>query len=219
MDNKLYARVQNVNCQLGHDIIIGEDSFLKDCTLGNYVQINRRNILESTVIGDGTYTGANTIIKQASVGKYCSISWNVSATGNIHDYNLLSSHPLTRLKSFGFVQDNTPLESKIIRIGNDVWIGANACILAGTSIGDGAVIGAGAVVTKDIPPYAIAVGNPAKVIKYRFNEEIISVLLKARWWNFPRDLIKENFDLFDKEMSIEAANVLLELSKEENNHE
>lgn len=217
MDNLIYERVQTINCQLDHDIVIGADSFLRDCSLGSYVQINRRNVLDSVVVGDGTYTGANTILKKASIGKYCSISWNVSATGNLHDFNMLASHPLTKLKSFGFAEQNLGLDFETIHIGNDVWIGANACILAGVTIGDGAVIGAGGVVTKDIPPYAVAVGNPAKVIKYRFNMEIISMLLEAKWWDFPRNTIEEHLNLFDKKMSIEIAKKLIELSKESHN--
>lgn len=213
MDNKIYDRVQTINCQLAHDIVIGSDSFLRDCSLGSFVQINRRNVLDGVVVGDGTYTGANTVLKKVSIGKYCSISWNVSATGNLHDYNCLASHPLAKLKSFGLAENNSALDFKTIHVGNDVWIGANVCILAGVTIGDGAVIGAGGVVTKDIPPYAVAVGNPAKVIKYRFNEEIISMLLDAKWWDLPRNIIKEHLNLFDKRMSIDIAKKLIELAK------
>ena len=80
-------------------------------------------------------------------------------------------------------------------IGNDVWIAAGVNILHKVKIGNGAVIGAGAVVTKDIPPYAIAAGVPAKVIKYRFDEEFIAELERIKWWNWPRDLIMKNIDL------------------------
>ena len=78
-----------------------------------------------------------------------------------------------------------------IVIGNDVWIGYEAVVMAGVRIGDGAVIGAGAVVTKDIPPYAIAVGIPARVIKYRFDEETIARLLRTRWWDRPPEVIAQ----------------------------
>lgn len=83
------------------------------------------------------------------------------------------------------------MQTKQTRIGNDVWIGCNVVVLAGVSVGDGAVIGAGAVVTKDVPPYAVAVGNPAKVIKYRFRTEIIAGLLETRWWDLPVEEIKK----------------------------
>ncbi len=88
------------------------------------------------------------------------------------------------------------ISSKKTVIGNDVWVGKNASIMAGVKIGDGAVIGAGAVVTKDVPPYAIVGGIPAKVIKYRFNEEQIEELLKIKWWNWSDKQIAERFDDF-----------------------
>jgi acetyltransferase-like isoleucine patch superfamily enzyme len=87
-------------------------------------------------------------------------------------------------------------ERKQINIGNDVFIGANVTVLDGVTIGDGAVIGAGAVVSKDIPPYAIAVGCPIKVIKYRFSETQIEALLKIRWWDFPEEQLQDVERLF-----------------------
>jgi len=86
-------------------------------------------------------------------------------------------------------------EKKCI-IGNDVWIGTNSTILRGVTIGNGAVIGANTVVTKDVPDYAIVVGNPARIIKYRFSETIAEKLNGICWWDFPLDIIKKNFALF-----------------------
>ena len=92
--------------------------------------------------------------------------------------------------------DYTKSINNPVTIGNDVWIGANVCILPGISIGDGAVLAAGAVITKDVPPYAIVGGVPAKVIKYRFSEDIIKKLLKIKWWNWEEEKVKKNKDLF-----------------------
>ena len=163
--NNIFEGAKTIDCILGDNIVIGQDSFLRNCRLGDYVQINRRNILEDSAVGDCSYTGSNTVLKHVNIGCYCAISWNVSATGNMHDYSNASAHPFTRLKSFGFVDQNKGLEYETINIGNDVWIGANASILAGITINDGAIVGAGGVVTKDVPPYAIVVGNPAKIVK------------------------------------------------------
>lgn len=88
------------------------------------------------------------------------------------------------------------ITSKKTVIGNDVWVGKNASIMAGVKIGDGAVIGAGAVVAKDVPPYAIVGGVPAKIIKYRFGEEQIDELLKIKWWDWSDETISERFDDF-----------------------
>ena len=82
-------------------------------------------------------------------------------------------------------------------IGKDVWTGANAVILKGVKIGDGAVVGAGSIVTKDIPSYAIVVGNPARILRYRFNAVDIELLLKVKWWDFKREIIQ---DMVDKEV-------------------
>ncbi len=95
-----------------------------------------------------------------------------------------------------------------MEIGNDVWIGTNAIVINSKKdhikIGDGAIIAAGAVVTKDIPPYAIAAGIPAKIIRYRFNNEVISKLLKSKWWDIPISELKnmdvENIEHFLKQI-------------------
>ena len=80
-------------------------------------------------------------------------------------------------------------------IGNDVWICANAIILSGVTIGDGAVIANGAIVTRDVEPYSVVAGNPAKHIKYRFNPDIIAELLQIKWWNWPENLLREQVHL------------------------
>lgn len=210
---QIYDRAKTINCELGNNIVIGEDSFLKDCVIENYVQINRRNIFENVKCGERTYTGSNTVLKHVKVGKYCAISWNVSATGNTHDYKKASSHPFAQLKSFGLAEQNDSLDPKVIKIGNDVWIGANVCILPGITIGDGAVIGAGGVITNDVPPYAIVVGNPGRIIKYRFDTEIRNLLLRAEWWNWTDQIIKDNIELFQEELSAEIAKRMVSISE------
>jgi virginiamycin A acetyltransferase len=91
-----------------------------------------------------------------------------------------------------------------IEIGNDVWIGTGSTILTGVKIGDGAVIAVNAVVTNDVPPHGIACGTPAKVLKYRFSEEIIKELLEIKWWNWEIEKIKKNKDLFYNKVSLES---------------
>lgn len=210
---KIYEGVRTIRTVLGNKVIIGESSFIQDSNLGNGVQINRRNIIVGSSIGNYTYTGANTVIKKAEIGKFCSISWNVSITGNQHDYRGISTHPFTRLPSFGFIEEGEgrELDSETVLIGNDVWIGMNTCILPGVKIASGSIIGAGAVVTKDVPPYAIVVGNPAKVLKYRFSEDIIGKLMDIRWWDWSSEDIQNNLTLFkgvlDQEMLEKLQNV------------
>jgi serine acetyltransferase len=97
---------------------------------------------------------------------------------------------------FTFSERNKICERKDILIGNDVYIGGNVMVLDGVKIGDGAVIGAGSVVSKDIPPYAVAVGAPIKIIRYRFSDEQISKLLKIAWWEFEEEKLKDVENLF-----------------------
>ncbi|QHL89493.1 hypothetical protein GU926_17095 [Nibribacter ruber] len=96
-----------------------------------------------------------------------------------------------------------------IVIGNDVWIGAHSIVLSGVTIGNGAIIGANSVVTKDLPPYSIAVGTPAKVIKYRFEPEIIEKLQQIQWWNWDKDKFNKNRQLFQGKLTTDKLDTLV----------
>ncbi len=134
-----------------------------------------------------------------SVGKFCSIGGclNIFLSGN-HRADWISTYP------FPAWPDNFPETRGIedyhttprdVTIGNDVWIGQDVTIMSGVTIGDGAVIGANSVVGKSIPPYAIAVGNPARVTRYRFDQKTIDLLLKIQWWNWPIERIRSHCHL------------------------
>jgi NDP-sugar pyrophosphorylase family protein len=112
----------------------------------------------------------------------------------------LSTSPLFTKKDngtgFSWTIKNDNQEDLKVEIGNDVWIGAKAILISGVTVGDGAVIGAGAIVTKNVPPYAVVVGVPAKVVKARFTDDIIVALQSMKWWDWPDELIKDNIELF-----------------------
>lgn len=164
-------------------------SIVRCSSFGYHNIIYDNSILYKVSLGDYSYIGGDCKVMNAIIGKFVSIGPSVWIGG-------LPSHPLNLKSTFpGFYQKDSSFygvdpeyeyiesEFKQVRIGNDVWIGARAMIMDGVSVGDGAVIAAGAVVTKDVPPYAIVGGVPARIIKYRFPEQKIHEMLESQWWN------------------------------------
>lgn len=187
-------------------------------SLNNYFEgknyIHSNSIINSSYIGLGTYIAANSVIKAARIGRFCAIGENVRTALGLHPVsNFVSIHPafFSTQKQAGFTFVNNQLfeehkfvdiEKKfVVEIGNDVWIGNNVIIMDGIKIGDGAVIAAGAIVTKDVEPYSIVAGVPAKNIKYRFDEFTIKFLLDFKWWNKNFKWIKNNSSYF---LSVES---------------
>lgn len=165
------------------------------------VYMNAR--LNKVKLGDYSYIGKGTVIHNTTIGKFCSISdfcvigLPGHSLGTISTSSLFSGiHNGTKSS---WVSKNMPHAPVNVKIGNDVWIGYRAMIPTNVTIGDGAVIAAGAVVTKDVPPYAVVGGVPARVIRFRFSQEIIDKLLELRFWERPDEEIKKNLDLFQKE--------------------
>ena len=191
---KLYRNASLIESSCEAGVSIGDDTTIERCTLGKNVVINRRCYVNDSTIGDFTYAGINTTINFSNIGKFCSIARNVDIGGFDHDYKKVTTMPEFRFAQMKNGAAPIPDNNEKCTIGNDVWIAAGSQILHKANIGDGAVIGGGAVVTKDVPPYAIVAGVPAKVIKLRFSEELIDELLKIRWWDWPEELILENMD-------------------------
>ena len=126
------------------------------------------------------------------IGSFCSISAYVQIyLGGEHRIDWVTTSPLNVMFENKQITDHGRSKGDV-NIGNDVWICGNAIILSGVTIGDGAVIGNGAVVSRDVEPYSIVAGNPAKHIKFRFSADIISELLKIKWWDWPENILREN---------------------------
>ena len=130
------------------------------------------------------------------IGKFCSFAWDINIfLGGEHRIDWLSSYPFSMFFPEASKISGHPKTKGDIIIGNDVWVGYGATILSGVKIGDGAVIGANAVVSRDVEPYSIVVGNPAKEVKKRFSQETIQKLLEVCWWDYPIEKIIENIEL------------------------
>lgn len=168
---------------------------LFECHLSEVAKLIPPYDLRQVRVEDYSYISRNSYVKNTDIGKFCSIGPNFCCGLGIHPTNGVSTSPMfySTLKQNGFslTEVNKVVESKRIIIENDVFIGANVTVLDGVKIGNGAIIGAGATVTKDIPPYAIAVGVPARVVKYRFEKDQIEQLQKVEWWNFEEAKLRE----------------------------
>lgn len=192
---------------------IGMLSDILKCDIAESCMTGRFSKMAYSEMGIASYIGDYTVVINSTIGKFCSISWGVTIGPEEHDFSRLTTHSfLYSLKSFKIVQQKyySPFE-KPCNIGNDVWIGSNATILRGVTIGDGAVIGANSIVTKDVPPYSIVVGNPGKIIKYRFEPNIIRQLLELKWWDLPIYVISENAALFSQNPDLELIKKLTAL--------
>jgi virginiamycin A acetyltransferase len=202
MFKRLYAQISKLE---------GYETFIHEVTQGKNTKLYFPVRLFDVEIGDYSYIGQYSHLKKVRIGKFCSIGPKCFFGWGIHPTDGISTSPMfystQRQNGVTLANQDKIVEQKTIRIGNDVFIGMNVTILDGVTIGNGAVIGAGAVVSKDIPAYAIAVGNPIKIIRYRFPEEIRKKLLASEWWNMPDDqlpLIEKHF--FDPEQFLKSIN-------------
>lgn len=157
--------------------------------------------LHQVEIGDYSYVAKNSNITNCTIGKFCSIGPNFCCGLGIHPTDGISTSPMfyspSKVNGASLVQSTKVEESNHTTIGNDVFIGANVTVLDGVTIGDGAVIGAGAVASKDIPPYAIAVGCPIRIIKYRMTEEQIAAMQRIQWWNWDEERLQDVERMFE----------------------
>lgn len=176
----------------------------RESSFTRYTHLLPGSKLHKVKVGKYSRVGFQTKITNATIGNFTAIGAESIIGLGQHPTNFLTSHSIFYKKgNWGWHDDWVKypegfVESSVITIGNDVWIGRRTMIMDGVSIGDGAIIAGGAVVTKDVPPYAIVGGVPAKVIKYRFSEEMIKRLEEIKWWNLSDEEITKVIDLFHR---------------------
>ena len=168
---------------------IDPNSRVRNSIIRNYARVKHFAELIESELGEYSYISQFSLVNKTVIGKFCSIANNVSIGLWQHDIDVTTHTFHLYETSGGFVKGykNFKADSVTTRIGNDVWVGSSVVIMKGVTVGNGVIIGAGSVVTKDVPDYAIVIGQPAKVHKYRYDDETIELFESVKWWDKSRE--------------------------------
>lgn len=187
--------------RLGEAPSVDPTATVRDCRLGRFTEVGARTRLVETSFGDYSYVVQDADIIYAEIGKFCSIAASVRINPGNHPLHRAALHHFTyRSRQFDLGEDDPAFfawrRAHKVTIGHDVWVGHGATLLPGVSIGTGAAIGAGAVVSRDVAPFAIVAGVPARVIRARFEKPVQDGLLKIAWWDWPAERLRAAMDDF-----------------------
>jgi phosphonate metabolism protein (transferase hexapeptide repeat family) len=183
------------NKALGAEPAIHRTASVRASTFGRYCEVGARTKVAESSFGDYAYVVNDSDIIYTDVGKFCSIAAHTRINPGNHPLERVAlSHFTYRSSAYDMGPDDAAFfdwrRSFRCVMGNDVWIGHGAVVLPGVKLGNGAAVGAGAIVTKDVPPFAIVVGNPGKVLRYRFAPEIIAALERIAWWDWSHEQLR-----------------------------
>ena len=187
-DVKLYGSRLDGNISIGEGVRVARCELYGTIEVGRYTSINGPN---TDVVADGG---------KVTIGQFCSIARHVSMQVSNHAMSRATTYPIFKNVFKEKCDDEFTSKGNIV-IGNDVWIGTHSVILSGAKINDGAIVAANSVVTGEIPAYAIVAGAPAKVLKYRFPQNVIDDLLEKQWWNWAIEKIKDEKTFFSQDLN------------------
>ena len=194
---------------LGPAALLHEGAAVRDSRLGRYTEVGARTSLVETVMDDYSYVANDSDIMSSDIGKFCSIAAHVRVNPGNHPMQRASQSHFTYRASryFPGEADETAFfdwrRSHPVAIGHDVWIGHGAVVLPGRTIGTGAVVAAGAIVTRDVAPYTIVAGNPARMVRARFPGRVAEVLQRLAWWDWDHERLRDALPDF-RALTVEA---------------
>lgn len=188
-------------CQLGSEPLIHPSAEVRDSTFGHFCEVGARTKMAQTVMGDYSYVVNDADIIYSTIGKFANIAARARLNPGQHPMDRASLHHFQyRSRMYGLGEDDAAFfewrQERWLTIGHDVWIGNGAVVMGGVTIGTGAVIGANAVVTRDVPPYTVVTGVPARPLRPRFPEAIQEAMQRIAWWDWGHDILRERLDDF-----------------------